>query len=81
MDGPMSIESLLFVASVFFFGVAGFSALVFVAIFIRPRVFMGFSVAASVVVFLFRPTDAVMVFAILSIACLSCQCHRALADW
>jgi len=77
----MSVASLLFAASIFCFGVAGFFALVFVAIFVRPLVFMGFSLAASAVVFVFSPVDALMVFAVLSIACLSCQCRRVLAKW
>jgi hypothetical protein len=76
----MSIESLLFAASVFFFLAAGFFGLVFIAIFIRPRVFMGVSLPVSAVVFLLSPIDALIIFATLSIACLSCHCHRALAN-
>ena len=77
----VSIASLLLAASAFFFSAAGFFALVFVAIFVRPRVFMGLSLAASVVVFVFSPVDAFILFAVLSIACFSCHCRRALADW
>ena len=75
----MSIESLLFAASVFFFLAAGFFGLVFIAIFIRPRVFMSVNLAVSAIVFLFSPIDALIAFAVLSFACLSCQCRRALA--
>jgi len=74
------IASFLSAFSILCFIAAGFFALVFLAIFVRPRVFMGLSLIASVVVFLFSPVDAVIVFAALSIACLSCQCRRALAD-
>jgi len=76
----MSVASFLFAVSIFFFGAAGFLSLVFVAIFIRPRVFMGFGLVLSAVVFLFSPVDALIAFAALLIACLSCQCRRALAN-
>lgn len=56
----MSVASFLFAVSIFFFGAAGFLSLVFVAIFIRPRVFMGFGLVLSAVVFLFSPVDALI---------------------
>ncbi len=76
----MPIASLLFAASVFFFGAAGFFTLVFVAIFVRPRVFMILSAIVSAVVFLFDPVGAMWIFLFLSCACLLCHCHKALTS-
>jgi hypothetical protein len=73
----MSIESFLFAVSIFCFCAAGFYGLVFVAIFIRPRVFMGIGLVVSAAVFLFSPSDAVTLFIAMSCACLLCQCHKA----